>query len=85
MNTESAGLPMVIRPWIQDFGLPGQRKYTATDIEAEMQALADNGAGGWMIWNAAAQFTTGGARTTDAPARTRAPPRARSRASSAGG
>ncbi len=57
MNTESAGLPMVIRPWIQDFGLPGQRKYTATDIEAEMKALADNGAGGWMIWNAAAQFT----------------------------
>jgi hypothetical protein len=22
-----------------------------------MQALADNGAAGWMIWNAAAQFT----------------------------
>jgi predicted small lipoprotein YifL len=57
MNRQSAGLPMVIRPWIQDFGLPDQRKYTAADVTAEMQAAADNGAQGWMIWNAAARFT----------------------------
>ena len=57
MNRQSEGLPMVIRPWIQDFGLPGQRTYTAADVRAEMKALADNGAQGWMIWNAAARFT----------------------------
>jgi len=57
MNRQSAGLPMVIRPWIQDFGLPDQRKYTAADVTAEMAAAADNGALGWMIWNAAARFT----------------------------
>jgi hypothetical protein len=57
MNRQAAGLPMVIRPWIQDFGLPGQRTYTATDVRAEMRALSDNHAQGWMIWNAAAHFS----------------------------
>lgn len=57
MNRQSAGLPMVIRPWIQDFGLPGQRTYTAADVTTEMAAAADNGARGWMIWNAAARFS----------------------------
>jgi len=57
MNQQAAGLPLRIRPWIQDFGYGGFRAYTATDVRAEMQALADNGAAGWMIWNAAAQFT----------------------------
>jgi hypothetical protein len=57
MNQQAAGLPLRIRPWIQDFGYGEFRAYTATDVRAEMQALADNGAAGWMIWNAAAQFT----------------------------
>jgi hypothetical protein len=57
MNAESVGLPMVIRPWIQDFGLPGMRKYTAVDVRTEMKALTDNRAVGWMIWNASARFT----------------------------
>ena len=46
-----------IRPWIQDFGYGSFRAYTAEDVLAEMQALRDNGAGGWMIWNARAIFT----------------------------
>jgi hypothetical protein len=58
MNREAAGLPMEIRPWIQDFGFGSFRAYTATDIKAEMRALRDNNADGWMIWNAAARFTT---------------------------
>jgi hypothetical protein len=57
MNQQAAGLPLVIRPWIQDFGYGTFRAYTADDILAEMQALRDNGAGGWMIWNARAIFT----------------------------
>ena len=57
MNREAAGLPMKIRPWIQDFGYGAFRAYTAADIHAEMKALTDNGAEGWMIWNAAARFT----------------------------
>jgi hypothetical protein len=57
MNDQSAGLPMVIRPWIQDFGLPPVPRYTAAQVRAEMQALADNGAVGWMIWQSGARFT----------------------------
>ena len=57
MNVEAMGLPMVIRPWIQDFGYGEFRAYTRTDVLAEMKALRDNGAQGWMIWNARALFT----------------------------
>jgi hypothetical protein len=57
MNEQAAGLPLVIRPWIQDFGYGTFRAYGAADVLAEMQAIADNGARGWMIWNARAEFT----------------------------
>jgi hypothetical protein len=57
MNDQAAGLPMVIRPWIQDFGLPPVPRYSAAQVRAEMKALTDNAAVGWMIWHAAAHFT----------------------------
>jgi hypothetical protein len=57
MNRQAEGLPMRIRPWIQDFGYGPFPPYTAAQIREEMQALADNGAAGWMIWNAQARFT----------------------------
>jgi hypothetical protein len=57
VNKEAAGLPMRVRPWIQDFGYGPFRAYTAADIREEMRALRDNDALGWMIWNAQAIFT----------------------------
>lgn len=57
MNREAEGLPMKIRPWIQDFGYGDFPPYTAAQVREEMRAAADNGAYGWMIWNAAARFT----------------------------
>ncbi|MDH4334098.1 MAG: carboxypeptidase regulatory-like domain-containing protein [Chloroflexota bacterium] len=57
MNEQRAGLRMVIRPWIQDFGYGPFPPYSAAQVLAEMQAASDNGAHGWMIWNAAARFT----------------------------
>ncbi len=57
MNRQAAGLPVSIRPWIQDFGYGPFVPYTAAQVRAEMQAVADNGASGWMIWNARAVFT----------------------------
>ena len=57
MNAQKEGLPVVIRPWIQDFGYGPFPPYTAAQIEAEFAAAADNGARGWMIWNARATFT----------------------------
>jgi len=57
MNRQKEGLPVVIRPWIQDFGYGSFAPYTAAQVEAEMTAAADNEAKGWMIWNARALFT----------------------------
>ena len=57
MNRQKEGMPVVIRPWIQDFGYGSFPPYTAAQVEAEMSAAADNGAKGWMIWNARATFT----------------------------
>ncbi len=57
MNQQKEGLPVVIRPWIQDFGYGQFPPYTADQVRAEMQAAADNDARGWMIWNARATFT----------------------------
>jgi hypothetical protein len=57
MNRQTEGLPVVIRPWIQDFGYGPFPPYTADQVLAEMQALRDNNAQGWMIWNARATFT----------------------------
>ncbi|HYI68086.1 MAG TPA: putative glycoside hydrolase, partial [Candidatus Limnocylindrales bacterium] len=57
MNRQKEGLPVVIRPWIQDFGYGSFAPYTAAQVEAEMTAAADNDAKGWMIWNARALFT----------------------------
>jgi hypothetical protein len=57
MNEQKTGLPVVIRPWIQDFGYGPFAPYSADQVRAEMQAAADNEAKGWMIWNARATFT----------------------------
>ena len=57
MNEQRAGLPVVIRPWIQDFGYGSFPPYSAAQVEAEFAAAADNDARGWMIWNARATFT----------------------------
>jgi hypothetical protein len=57
MNEQKEGLPVVIRPWIQDFGYGAFPPYTAAQVEAEFAAAADNDAEGWMIWNARATFT----------------------------
>jgi len=57
MNRQAEGLPVVIRPWIQDFGYGPFPPYTAEQVRAQMTAAAERGAAGWMIWNARATFT----------------------------
>jgi hypothetical protein len=57
MNRQKEGLPVVIRPWIQDFGYGPFPPYTAEQVLAEFAAAADNGAHGWMVWNARSIFT----------------------------
>ena len=59
MVADAEGLPVVIRPWIQDFGYGPYRAYTAEEVRAQMQAGYDHGVEGWMIWNPSADFTEG--------------------------
>ena len=57
MNEQAEGLPVAIRPWIQDFGYGSFPPYSAEQVRAEFAAAVDNEAKGWMIWNARATFT----------------------------
>jgi hypothetical protein len=59
MNVERRGLPLAIRPWIQDFGYGDFPPYGVAEVQAEMKAARDNGTKGFMIWNASASFTEG--------------------------
>lgn len=47
-----------IRPWLQDFDLGAV--YTPEMIVAQKQAVYDGGGQGWMLWNAANNYTVGG-------------------------
>lgn len=57
MRRSAEGMPLAIRPWIQDFGYGEFAPYSAEQVTAEMTAAAANGASGWMIWNPAASFS----------------------------
>lgn len=57
MNRQAEGLPVVIRPWIQDFGYGSFPPYSADQVRAQMTAAGERDAKGWMIWNARALFT----------------------------
>jgi len=45
------GSARTLRPWLQDFSLPGMRAYGAEDLRAQIDAAEAAGAGGWMVWD----------------------------------
>jgi len=51
-----AGSRGKLRPWLQDFSLPGMSVYGAAEVRAQIDAAEANGAAGWMIWNAASVY-----------------------------
>jgi hypothetical protein len=44
-----------IRPWLQDFDMGAV--YDAARVRAQMRAVVDAGASGWLLWNAANVYT----------------------------
>lgn len=57
--TRLQGIPVKIRPWLQDFrdyGFDG-RHYTAREVQAQIKASWDAGAWGWMLWNPRVRYT----------------------------
>jgi hypothetical protein len=51
-----AGSRGKLRPWLQDFTLPGMSDYGPAQVRAQIDAAEANGAAGWMIWNAASVY-----------------------------
>ncbi|MFA6227683.1 MAG: putative glycoside hydrolase [Patescibacteria group bacterium] len=45
------------RPWLQDFNLGAT--YTASMVRAQIKAVDDNNASGWLLWNAGNRYTSG--------------------------
>jgi hypothetical protein len=45
-----------VRPWLQDFSLPGYRPYGAADVRAQIDAVEEAHVGGWMVWNPTNQY-----------------------------
>lgn len=45
------GNPRQIRPWLQDFGMPGMYTYGAAEVRAQIDALNDVGINSWLIWS----------------------------------
>ncbi len=52
---EAASSTAIVRPWLQDFDLGA--RYDASMVQKEIKAVYDNGAYGWMLWNAANIYT----------------------------
>jgi hypothetical protein len=46
---------LIIRPWLQDFEYVSD--YTAEDVRAQIKATHDSGLRGWILWNAAGEYT----------------------------
>jgi hypothetical protein len=48
-----------LRPYLQDFSLPGRGiHYHAKEVREQIQAAADVGVMGWSLWNARCSYTT---------------------------
>lgn len=53
------GNRLQIRPWLQDFGMPGLRTYGAAEVKAQIDALNDLGIYSWLIWSPSNHFHVG--------------------------
>ncbi|MFL2136617.1 putative glycoside hydrolase [Ruoffia sp. FAM 24228] len=48
---------VVSRPWLQDFTM--FMEYGPTEVQGQINALAENGIHEYLLWNAAGEYTTG--------------------------
>jgi hypothetical protein len=40
-----------LRPWLQDFSLPGMTPYGVAEVRAQIDAAEATKTGGWLLWN----------------------------------
>jgi hypothetical protein len=46
-----------LRPWLQDFSLPGGVPYTPKEVRDQIKAAEDLGVKEWLLWNARNRYT----------------------------
>ena len=52
------GLHATIRPWLEDFAAPWMgRDHSPARLEAQIQAVYDNGIESWLLWNAGNSYS----------------------------
>lgn len=59
------GNALKLRPWLQDFSLPGMSRYGADEVRAQIRAAEEAGASGWMIWDPSNQYSEGAFKPED--------------------
>ena len=59
IRKRSTGLPVQVRPWLQDFKdyAFDKRIFGVPEIKAQIKASVDAGAVGWMLWNPKNDYT----------------------------
>ena len=45
------GNGLKLRPWLQDFNMPGMMEYGDAEVRAQIDAVEDLGLAGWLIWD----------------------------------
>src|SRR4029077_3631977 len=55
----TAGLPVKVRPWIQDFRdyAFDRRVFGPAEVRAQIRGAGESGATGWMLWNPGNRYT----------------------------
>lgn len=61
------GMELKLRPWLQDFSLPGMTAYGAEQLQAQIKASDEADVGGWMLWNANSTFTESALKADSGP------------------
>lgn len=56
-----AGLPVIIRPWLQDFDdyAYDSRKYGVDEVKTQIKAVSDAGLSEWLLWSPSNEYTEG--------------------------
>jgi hypothetical protein len=49
-------MQLKIRPWLQDFTLPGMSPSGAEQVDAQIKA-AEEVSSGWLLWNEGSEYT----------------------------
>lgn len=60
-------MTLKVRPWLQDFTLPGMSAYGAPQVDDQIKAADETGTSGWLLWNDAGDYTDDALKPDNGP------------------